>query len=120
MRAGISALARLPAGQGFKAVLQKQNRFFFLNNLKLSLYPDKIIIKRYHQGIDFLGYISFPGYRILRTKTRKRMFKKIKQKINSESFEQTFQSYLGVLKHCNGYKIKEEIINILRIKLYGR
>ncbi|MDP2910203.1 MAG: reverse transcriptase/maturase family protein, partial [bacterium] len=93
---------------------------FLNNNLKLSLHPDKIIIKKYHQGIDFLGYVSFPRHKILRTKTKRRMFKRIKQRINSESFEQTFQSYLGVLKHCNGHKIKEEIINILRIKLYER
>ena len=85
--------------------------------LKLSLHPDKIIIRKYHQGIDFLGYVSFPHYRILRTKTKNRMFKKISQKledlkqdkITEQSFNQARQSYLGVLKYCNGYKLEKEI-----------
>ncbi len=85
---------------------------FLNNNLKLSLHPDKIIIKKYHQGIDFLGYVNFPYYRTLRTKTKKRMFKKIKQRITDQFFDQTLQSYLGVLKHCNGYKLEKEIKSI--------
>jgi len=90
---------------------------FLNNNLKLSLHPDKIIIKKYHQGIDFLGYVGFPYHRMLRTKTKRRMFKKInwrldqlkQNEVSQESFNQTIQSYLGVLKHCNGYKLKEEL-----------
>lgn len=77
---------------------------FLNNNLKLSLHPGKIMIKKYNQGIDFLGYVSFPNHRILRVKTKKRMFKKIKPK--------NLQSYLGILKHCNGYKIKNKITKI--------
>lgn len=58
-----------------------------------------------------------PRYIILRTKTKNRMFKKIKlnkekvsQKlISEESFSQSLQSYYGMLKHCEGYKIKMEI-----------
>ena len=85
--------------------------------MKLSLHQDKIDIRGYHQGIDFLGYVSFPYYRILRIKTKRRIFKRIKQKIEDlkqtriteQSFNQTIQSYLGILKHCNGYKIEKEI-----------
>jgi len=91
---------------------------FLRKELKLSLHPNKIIIKKYHQGIDFLGYVSFPEYRLLRTKTKIRMFKKIKRKkrelskglISESSFNQTLQSYLGVLKHCNGYELEKKII----------
>lgn len=90
---------------------------FLKDNLKLSFHPDKIIIRKYHQGIDFLGYISFPYHRILRIKTKKRMFKRINKKIRDlkqnktteQSFNQTIQSYLGVLKHCNSYKLEKEI-----------
>lgn len=45
---------------------------FLKEKLKLCLHQDKIIIRRYHQGIDFLGYVSFPYCRILRTKTKKK------------------------------------------------
>lgn len=91
--------------------------YFLKETLKLSLHPDKIIIKKYHQGIDFLGYVGFPHHRILRTKTKKRMFKRINQKIKEQSFNQTIQSYLGVLKHCNGYKLEKKLSFL--IKNYG-
>jgi RNA-directed DNA polymerase len=74
----------------------------FLNNdLKLFLHPGKIIIRKFNQGIDFLGYVSFPYHRVLRTKTKKRIFKKITSK--------NFQSYFGILKHCNGYKLRNKL-----------
>lgn len=74
------------------------------NQLKLRLHPDKIMIRKYNQGIDFLGYVTLPHYRVLRTKTKRRMLEKINDK--------NIQSYLGVLSHCCGYKLK--------IKLYAR
>lgn len=76
---------------------------FLSVRLKLSLHSDKIIIRKYHQGIDFLGYVVLPHYRVLRMKTKKRMLSKINSK--------NLQSYLGVLKHCCGYKIKKELSN---------
>ncbi|MBI4836912.1 MAG: hypothetical protein HY813_00705 [Candidatus Portnoybacteria bacterium] len=90
---------------------------FLEKQLKLFLHPDKIIIRKYHQGIDFLGYVVFPYYRVLRTKTRRRMLRKIEKKyhdlqssaISKKSFSQSLQSYIGVLKHCRGYKIKKII-----------
>lgn len=78
---------------------------FLKNKLKLYLHPDKIIIRKYNQGIDFLGYVTLPYYRVLRTKTKRRMFRRINNK--------NLQSYLGVLKHCNGYKAFKQIISIL-------
>ena len=81
------------------------------------MHPNKIIIKKHNQGIDFLGYVVFPYYRILRTKTKRRMFKKIKDKIQKfeeektteQSLNQAIQSYFGVLKHCNSFKLKKEL-----------
>ena len=90
---------------------------FLAEKLLLQLHPHKISIRRFNQGIDFLGYIILPHYSVVRTKTRRRMFKKIKQNlkrlqtglINQEAFNQSLQSYLGILKHCEGYKIKNKI-----------
>lgn len=76
-------------------------RDFLAHELKLELHPHKLIISSYHQGIDFLGYVLRPYHRILRTKTKKRLFKKIN--------EENLSSYLGILKHCNSFKIKKEI-----------
>lgn len=72
---------------------------FLQNNLKLFLHPEKISIRKYHQGIDFLGYVSFVHHRILRLKTKNRIIRNIKLKriyLAEKSFNQTMQSYLGV------------------------
>jgi RNA-directed DNA polymerase len=76
---------------------------FLKENLKLHLHPNKVTIREYHQGIDFLGYVSFSYHRVLRTKTKKRMFVKINSKNK--------QSYFGILKHCNSYKIKKLLLD---------
>ncbi len=71
------------------------------NSLKLKLHPQKIIIRRYSEGVDFLGYVLRPYYRILRTNTKRRLLRKVNEK--------NLPSYLGILKHCAGYKIKKKI-----------
>jgi RNA-directed DNA polymerase len=92
-------------------------RNFLDNELKLELHPDKVSIETLASGIVFLSFLSFFDHRILRTKTKRRMMKRISGKrellnkdlISEKSFNQSLQSYLGVLKHCNGYKIKKEL-----------
>lgn len=94
---------------------------FLKRRLELSLHKHKIILRKYCQGIDFLGYVVFPYHRILRVKTKRRIFKKVEHKIvkfksgeiSEKSLYQSTQSYFGVLKHCNSYKVKEIIIQQL-------
>lgn len=76
---------------------------FLKTKLKLDLHQNKVSIRKLRQGIDFLGYVTLPYYRVLRTRTKKRMFKKIND-INKPS-------YLGLLKHCNSYKIRRKLIS---------
>lgn len=95
---------------------------FFKDELKLELHPKKVSLMKFHNGIDFLGYVVLPRYKVLRTKTKRRMFKKIKtgeerlkkELINNETFNQALQSYYGMLKHCNGHKLKTEIDKIIK------
>lgn len=75
--------------------------YFLCVYLKLSLHPNKVIFRKYYQGIDFLGYVVRPYCITLRTKTKKRILAKVSEK--------NLASYFGVLKHCNGYKIKKVI-----------
>lgn len=89
---------------------------FLKSKLKLNLHPRKIIIRTHRQGIDFLGYVALLHHRVLRTKTKKRALKKISQKysnfqnciISENSFNQSLQSYSGILKHCEGHKIRNK------------
>lgn len=92
---------------------------FLREKLKLELHPRKIIIRPLHQGIDFVGYVVLPNHRLLRTATKRRMFRKLSEKYNSsfkdklseESFDQSLQSYLGILSHANANTLQETIRN---------
>lgn len=81
---------------------------FLLNHLKLSLHPRKVEIRKLSEGIDFLGYVTLPHHRVLRTKTKKRMFKKIRLRDGREELRS--QSYIGMLKHCSGHRLEQQII----------
>lgn len=78
---------------------------FLHKELKLSLHPDKVFIKTLASGVDFLGWIHFPTHRVLRTATKRRMFAKC---ANYPS-EETIASYLGLLKHGNGFKLAQKM-----------
>ncbi len=90
---------------------------FLHSRLKLSLHSKKITIRKFHQGIDFLGYVVLPHYRLLRTKTRKRIYRKLRQRVSEyrdgiisrETLEQSLQSYLGVLSHANTHQLSQDL-----------
>jgi RNA-directed DNA polymerase len=90
---------------------------FLKEKLDLTLHPRKIFYRSYFQGVDFLGYVVLPYCRLLRRKTKKRMIRKLAEKkkelavgvLDEQKFQQTLNSYLGVLRHCDGSKIKKEI-----------
>ncbi len=87
------------------SVLVQQIKSFLVDQLKLNLHPNKIIIRTYRQGIDFLGYVVRPYARTLRTKTKKRMMRNISEK--------NLPSYLGVLQHCDGHAIRQKLMTLL-------
>lgn len=99
-------------------------RQYIVNILRLELHPDKVIIRKWSQGIDFLGYIVFPCYTILRTKTKKRMLREIRNNyqllreglMSRDKFKQSLHSYLGMLKHCRKHTIYEDIRQIFVLK----
>ncbi len=76
---------------------------FLWTRLRLKLHPKKISIGTLASGIDFLGWAHFSDYRILRTVTKRRMYKKLR---NTQKPE-TLASYRGLLSHGNSKKIKE-------------
>ncbi len=81
-------------------------REFLGEHLGLTLHPDKVYIKTFASGVDFLGWVNFPTHRVLRTTTKRRMFKRLER---SEGKPETIQSYLGMIKHGNAYKLGERI-----------
>ena len=82
---------------------------FLDNRLKLKLHSDKVSIKTFASGVDFLGWVHFPDHRVLRTATKKRMFRKLQQRQGQKGEEATKQSYLGMLKHGNTHGLRRKI-----------
>lgn len=90
---------------------------FLQEKLKLHLHPQKISVRKIKQGIDFLGYVCLPHSRVIRTKTKKRMFRKFQKrkeemlagKRTGESLNQSAQSYLGILQHANSYHLTKKL-----------
>ena len=80
---------------------------YLSERLKLALHPKKIFIKTLASGIDWLGWIHFPNHRVLRTVTKRRMLKRLKEYPTEESK----QSYLGLLKHGCTHHLRQIIIN---------
>jgi retron-type reverse transcriptase len=81
-------------------------RKFLDEKLCLSLHEDKVFIKTIASGADFLGWVQFTDHRILRKTTKHRMFWRTRENPATE----TLQSYLGLLKHGNTFKVKKNIL----------
>jgi RNA-directed DNA polymerase len=80
----------------------------FLNTkLALSIHSKKLFIKTVSSGLDFLGWVHFPTHRVLRTATKRRMLKNFE--INQSN--KTIDSYKGMLKHGNTFKISKNLIS---------
>ncbi len=76
----------------------------FLNEkLKLDLHPNKVYIKTYATGVDFLGWIHFPDHRQIRTTTKRKLIRRLKWYPKPE----TVSSYRGLLSHGNTYRLQK-------------
>lgn len=101
--------------------LKEQVADFLKAELKLSLHPKKIHLRKYRQGIDFLGYVVLPKAQVLRTKTKRRILKRLQLriqqfkggKITEEKLLQSFNSYLGVLGHARSYELEQKMRHML-------
>lgn len=83
---------------------------FLEKELKLRLHPQKIFIKTFASGVDFLGWIHFPDHRVLRSATKRRMLKKI----TDYPTDEIIASYEGLLRHGNSSLLLRKIKELSR------
>lgn len=81
---------------------------FLRDELHLALHPNKVSISTLASGIDFLGWIHFPNHRVLRTTTKRRMLHRV---VGVENDSPTVESYIGMLSHGNGEKLRKKVLN---------
>ncbi len=80
---------------------------FLKQKLKLDLHPDKVFIKTISSGVDFLGWVHFPNHRVLRSATKRRMFRKLKENSKKEALA----SYVGMLSYGNAKMLKDIVLD---------
>lgn len=99
----------------------------YLNTrLKLTIKNDWQVFPTRVRGVDYLGYRSFDDYTLLRKSTAKKFKRKMrklwkKKSLNFHDYA-SINSYLGWLKWCNSYNLKQKYIKPLtnKIKDYER
>ena len=79
-------------------------REFLRGRLHIDLHPDKLFLKTVASGVDFLGWVHFPDHRVVRTATRRRMFRRLEE----HPTEDTLASYIGLMRHGNAERLKTE------------
>jgi len=95
---------------------------YLKDKLGLDLHPNKVKILLYHNGVDWLGYRLYPSYRLLRNKSKKRMWRKIDAKLHDylqnivdrKSFISVINSYLGMIGYSWNKDDGEKIWNIVK------
>lgn len=77
---------------------------FLHEKLRLALHQDKVSIRTYASGVDFLGWVHFSDHRVVRTATKRRLQRRLEGRKQDES---VLQSYLGLLQHGNEHRLRE-------------
>lgn len=88
--------------------------------LRLRL-NNKTCIRTHSQGIDWVGYRVWPTHIKVRKSTVRRMKARLKYlqglyvigEAYWEEVNASVQSYLGLLKHCNSYNLREKLFGNL-------
>jgi len=89
-------------------------REFLWKELRLELHPDKVFIKTIASGVDFLGWVHFTDHRVLRTSTKRRMIRNLKD--NQKPAYRTgrpesIESYKGMMSHGNAWKLQKHYLS---------
>ena len=87
--------------------LVRQLRIFLIARLSLTLHPDKIFLRSWRQGVDFLGCVVLSHAVILRSKTRRRIIERVN--------ERNLPSYLGICQHANAYRTSQLLRHLANI-----
>lgn len=101
--------------------LRKEIEIFLDDYLALEL-NNKTAVRPISLGIDFMGYVIWPTHRLLRKSTKKKMKRRLKSltkkysqgKVGLEEVNASIQSYLGILKHCCSYNLKNKLFKMLK------
>lgn len=96
---------------------------FLDERLYLALHPRKLSLRPFHQGIDWLGYVLYPGYRLLRPSTRRRLWRTSDARVRENLaaargdrlLQSTIDSFYGFLKPAWHTDDQERLMALARV-----
>ena len=103
-------------------LIKDQIQDFLRQQLKLEFNPKQLGVSPASRGIDFLGYVVFPNYCLLRQSTIRRYIKKIKAKIkksgpsflSSPEFKRSWASWRGYAKFAESWHLRKKIVKLFK------
>jgi hypothetical protein len=89
---------------------------FAEQELGIAFHPKKTYVNKVEYGIDFVGYIILPHRRYLRRSILSNLMQKLENKefMAEADVPASVNSYLGMLRHVNGYKARKKVCQRLR------
>ncbi len=87
-------------------ILKEKIKTFLTNNLKLEFNPKKADVFPLFMGIDFLGYVLYKDYVLLRKSTVKRFLKKME---NNTADKGGINAWLAYAGHANSFKLTKAV-----------
>ncbi|NQV88120.1 MAG: hypothetical protein HQ402_01005 [Parcubacteria group bacterium] len=78
---------------------------FLKEKLGLTLHENKVYIKTYASGVDFLDWVHFPYHRQIRTTTKRKIVRMMKWYPKRE----TISSYRGLLGHGDTHTLQRHL-----------
>lgn len=97
-------------------------REYLKTNLLLELHPNKIYFQHFSKGVKFLGTIIKPHRIYIQNRIKGNFYKEIKRwnnligqkeglsKRDFEKFLASMNSYLGLMKHYNTYRLRKKML----------
>jgi len=76
---------------------------FCISHLRLEIPLKKTSIRKASWGIPFLGYIVLPDCVLLGKKSKQKMFMRARRK--------NISSYVGILKHCASFHLRNRLLS---------
>ena len=73
--------------QEFLTGLLPHLRSFLINELQLTIHPNKVSISRWDKGVDVLGFVSYPTKTIMRASTERRMMERLNCQLETADFD---------------------------------
>ena len=98
------------SGQELNIICQQIDNYAH-EKLEIKLHPRKTSINKIEHGVNFVGYIIKPYRRYLRNSIISNLMQKTEDPLFFKNADviASVNSYLGMLRHVNGYKARRKI-----------